>query len=481
MDADDAANPTLAWLDDGTILYEQGLITGQQRRIAQIPEDGGEPLVVFTPEEGAGTPSWLQGLPGGRGALVATCGPAIATCDDNLELYVVDLRDLSSELIMEGVLRAWYAPTGHLVYVQLDGAVFAAPFDLGALAITGGAIPLFDGVSATTARAQMQLAADGTLLYVEAAPRVNEREFVWVTRSGQATLVEGGWSFRDGADPTEAWSLSPDGMRLALRAETEAGYDIWIKQLPNGPLSRLTFYEGMDTRPRWVPDGGSVTFLSDRSGNYDVWSQRADGTGEPQVLFDGGSFLLNGQGFWSPAGEWLVLRPAAPGSGSRDILALRPGVDSVPLPLLTEEYHEQAPALSPDGRWLAYVSTETGSPEVFVRPFPDVDSGKWQVSTDGGIMPLWAHSGRELFYVDGSRGLVAVQVETDPSFQVGAKEILFTLPPGYRTIPVSSLFDITPDDQRFLMVREVGSDENSTNSIILVTNFFEELKARVPN
>ena len=273
-----------------------------------------------------------------------------------------------------------------------------------------------------------------------------------MTRSGQATPVDAGWSFDVGAGNI-GWSLSPDGTRLALRERTEAGYDIWVKQLPDGPLSRLTFYEGMDQRPRWAPNGESVTFLSNRSGNVDVWSKRADGTGEPQVLFDGGSLLGGGQSFWSPDGEWLVLRTGGVAGvlDVRDILALRPGMDSVPLPLLTEEYDEMAPALSPDGRWLAYVSNETGSNEVFVRPFPDVDSGKTQVSTDGGIMPLWAHSGRELFYVDYSRALVATQVETDPSFQVGAKETLFTLPPDFRANFVSNLFDITPDDQQFLM------------------------------
>ena len=126
-----------------------------------------------------------------------------------------------------------------------------------------------------------------------------------------------------------------------------------------------------------------------------------------------------------------------------------------------------------------HILTETGTAEVFVRPFPDVDSGKTQVSTDGGTMPVWAHSGRELFYVDSNRVLVTAQVETEPSFQVGAMETLFTIPPEYVTSTVSTVYDIAPGDQRFLMARDVGSYEGST-SIILVQNFFEELKARVP-
>ena len=376
--------------------------------------------------------------------------------------------------------RPYYTLTGHLVFGSAEGQILAAPFDAERMELTGPAVPLVEGVGFTLSLPTFSLSQNGTLVYLAGAGGAGEREFVWVTRSGQATPVDAGWSFV--TEPNPGWSLSPDGTRLVLKDETEAGADIWVKQLPDGPRSRLTFGEGRDLRLRWAPDGESVTFLSNRSGNWDVWSRRADGTGEPQVLFDGGSLLNQGQAFWSPAGEWLVLRTG--GTGRRDILALRPGVDSVPLPLLTEEYDEQSAALSPDGSWLAYVSTETGSEEVFVRPFPNVDSGRWQVSTDGGIMPVWAHSGRELFYVDGSRVLVAVQVETDPSFQVGATEVLFTIPPGYRTSRATTLYDITPDDQRFLMARLYqGAAQEETGpqmSLILVQNFVEELKARVP-
>ena len=250
QDADDALNSTLAWLDDGTILYEQGLITGQQRRIVQIPEDGGEPLVVFTPEEGAGTPSWMQGLPGGRGALVAICGPGVAACGDNLELYVVDLRDLSSELILEKVLRAWYAPTGHLVYVQDDGALFAVPFDLDALAITGGAIPLFDGVSATPSRAQMQLAADGTLLYVEGAGRrVALRQLLVVDLDGnEEALVLAPQSIGG-----VGWS--PDGQSVVYDSEGQ----IYTYNVALGTIPRQLTFEGTNLRPVYSPDGSDVT------------------------------------------------------------------------------------------------------------------------------------------------------------------------------------------------------------------------------
>ncbi len=441
--------PGLAWGSDGMIYFYR------DDGIYRVPETGGEPKKFTTPVTSNAGHDWQSILPDGRGLVLTVTGAGV----DQSRIAVVGPEGGEVREILTGTM-ARYAESGHVVYATADGTLMAAPFDLKRLEVTGPAVAVLEDIEVRSGSAsQFALSAAGTLLYKTGASG-SLGEFVWVTRSGEATPVDAGWSFVGVGGTSPGWSLTPDGTRLALKEQTEAGDDIWVKQLPDGPLSRLTFYEGSDMRPRWAPDGETVTFLSVRSGNWDVWSQRADGTGEPQVLFEGESLLNQGVGFWSPVGEWMVLRTGGSAGvvGGRHILALRPGVDSVPLPLLTEEYDEQAPALSPDGRWLAYVSTETGSPEVFVRPFPDVDSGKWQISTDGGVQPVWAHSGRELFYIDGSRALVATQVETASSFQVGAKETLFTLPPDYNSGAVSTLYDIAPDDQRFLMARNYQGD-----------------------
>ncbi len=271
---------------------------------------------------------------------------------------------------------------------------------------------------------------------------------------------------------------------MAVRATADENQDIWIKELDDGPYSRLTFDEGPDWSPHWTPDGEMVTFVSNRAagGNdRDLWTKRADGTGEAELLYDHESLIV--EALWGPDEEWLVLRGGAAGAGlnTRDILALRPGVDSVAVPLLAEEYDEQQPALSPDGRWLAYISNETGSFEVYVRPFPDVNTGKWQVSTNGGSMPVWAHSGNELFFRDGDGGLVAAQIDADSGFQVGEKETLFRLPNEYWVSPTNILYGVAPDDQRFLMARGYlgDSQEGPERRFVLVNNFFEELRARV--
>jgi serine/threonine-protein kinase len=266
----------------------------------------------------------------------------------------------------------------------------------------------------------------------------------------------------------------------------------WIKELPGGPLARLAPVGLENRRPRWAPDGVSVTFLSSQhvaapagsglasrwplGGDLDVWTTRADGVGEPSLLYDHDRDLADG--FWTPDGARLVLRTGGTSGGwvDRDILVVRPGVASAATPLMAGDYDEVAPAISPDTRWIAYASMETGRWEVFVRPFPDVNGGKWQVSTEGGQQPLWAHNGRELFFLDVQRNIVAASVETEPHFRVVERTVLFRLGTEYAAGGWGGTYDITADDERFLLARFVGSDETVQSRIILVENWFEELE-----
>ena len=224
---------------------------------------------------------------------------------------------------------------------------------------------------------------------------------------------------------------------------------------------------------------------NESGGNYDVWQIRADGTGTPELLLDDELSLYDGRG--SSDGEWMVFRTTVPQArrGERDIVAFRPGVDSVVIPLIANaEFVEQSPALSPDGRWLAYTSDETGRQEVYVTPFPNVDSAKVQVSVEGGSAPLWANSHSELFFVDGDRRLVVAQVDTDSAFRVLQRETLFGLGPEYGIVSTSA-YDVAPDDQRFFLARSTiaAAGEASTGGgrFILVYNWFEEFRDRAGN
>ena len=310
-----------------------------------------------------------------------------------------------------------------------------------------------------------------------------QSEFVWVTRSGQATSVDSGYTFTPGE--SAGWRLSPDETRVVFASSVDGNTDVRIKHLPDGPEERITFSEDPEYSPFWTLDGQSVTYFSGpiRQEHLSVWSTRADGTGEPVlVLDDERSFA---QGSWSPDGESLVLRAAGRetegAAALRDIMGFRPSVDSAAVPLVASAaFSEGGPALSPNGLWLAYSSNETGRAEVFVRPFPNVDSTRVRVSTDGGIVPVWAKSGRELFFVDANRGLVAAQF--DPaSGLVLTKETLFIMPAVYMLAAGTNSYDVSSDGERFLMVRPYGSDTQDTVGYVLVQNFFEELRQRMGN
>ena len=438
----------------------------------RVPVTGGPPdtLTRLTGDEAS---HWIMDfLPGGSTALLEVDLPGGVAEARALDLTTGEMKPLGFGF------EPRYADSGHLVTL-VDGTLMAAPFDPKAVEVLGPAVALVDGVGTYgMSRTGNLLSATGG-----AGGDIDDTELVWVTRSGMATPVQEGWAFDRGPGGNFGWSLSLDGTRVALRRETAGNQDVWVKDLPEGPLRRLTFDEAEQREPWWSPDGQTVMFSCCVLGDRNVWSRPADGTGSGTLVHDDERSLA--QGRWSPVGEWLVFRSAAvaPDEGQRDIMGFRPGVDSAAISLVATEYQEHAPAVSPDGRWLAYSSDETGRHEVFVRPFPDVESGKQQVSLEGGIAPRWAYSGRELFYLNpGSVELVAVSIETEPDFRVLSQEALFSVPEGTLLSPSVNFYDVAPGDERFLMGRafQAGGAEGSGGpSLVLVQNFFEELKARV--
>jgi Tol biopolymer transport system component len=330
----------------------------------------------------------------------------------------------------------------------------AAPFDEGKLELSGPATPVAETVMPPAGGwSYFAVSRSGQLVYNAGGRTPPSYEVVWVTREGQATTVDPDWTFDPGTN-NRGLALSPDGTRLAVTVLEEANYDIWVKELPRGPASRLTFDDEWDVRPRWTPDGDAVAFLSRREGQASPFLKRATGTGvaERQFAYD--------RSFWevlySPDSEWLVARSGGTLTvpGGRDVWALRPGTDTVPAPLIVTGFDEKAIGLSPDGRWLSYESDETGRNEVYVRPFPNVEDGKWQVSTGGGVMPVWGRTGRELFYVDADNQMVAARIQPGPDFVVAERTV----------------YDVTPDDRQFVMLRGVNL-EVTAPELILVENW----------
>jgi serine/threonine-protein kinase len=380
-------------------------------------------------------------------------------------------------------MKPYLTHTGHLVFASLAGEILAAPFDPEAMELTDAAVPLMNGIFVTNnAYPMFSLSQSGTLMYFAGDGVGGLSELVWINRDGAVTPVDPGYTFT--LQTNFGLRLSPDGSRLAFSSDVEGNSDIRIKHLPDGPEERLTFSEVTDYRPVWAPDGETITYFSGATAeDRNVWSVRADGAAPPVLLLDDERSV--NQGTWSPDGEWLVFRATATeamGLGLRDVLAFRPGVDSAAIPLVASpEFAESAPALSPTGGWLAYSSNETGRDEVFVRPFPNVLDTRVRVSTDGGVGPVWSRDGREIFYLNADRELVSSAFDPTAG-RVSGSEVLFSIPLSYPADPANNFFDVSLDGQRFLFTRPYQGEEEEgiTPQYVLVKNWLEEVKARVP-
>jgi serine/threonine-protein kinase len=398
----------------------------------------------------------------------------LTDCTNNcarMTVLAVDLRTHAIDTLLQNTARAWYLPTGHLVSVRQDGSVVGVRFDPASLRIEGAPVPLLTGVRLDLGvTPELSVAADGTLLYLSADPSGGNVTAVRVDRQGRAAALDPAWRAN-----ISSLGLSPDGRRLAVSIAAGARTDLWVKQLDAGPLTRLTFDGTLNYRPAWRPDGRSLEFTSDRDGLSHLYNVRADGSGKPERVLPGDSMQID-ESLWSSDGRWLVYRTGV-SDGQRDVWARRIGGDTARVTVSASVYDEYMPALSPDGRWVAYVSVESGQEEVYVRPFPGADQARWQISTLGGSQPLWSHSGRELFYLTPGDSLVAVEIAPGAEFHPGVRKALFSA----RNLVVGPLhqsYAVTPDDRGFLMFQAADSAE-SRATLTVVLNWFEELRAKM--
>lgn len=380
-------------------------------------------------------------------------------------------------MLAQGATNARYLPTGHLVYAR-GQTLMAAPFDAQRLELTGAAVPILDGVmraNSSGPSSQWGFSRSGSLVYVPGNIS-SEAELVWVDRRGTAQPLR--VPVRDYAIPR----LSPDGGRLAITI-FENKPDIWVYDVRRETLTRLTF-EGYNWNPVWTPDGTRVTFTSYNNGSSHLFLKPADGSGAEEELGSAEVATLTPQS-WSPDGQVLTLSGLQASTRSWDVWMLsREGKSS---PLLQTRFTEGSGTLSPDGRWLAYVSNESGAYQVYVQPFPG-PGRKWQVSTEGGTEPVWGRNGRELFYRSG-RKMMAVDITTGAAFGAANPKMLFEAEyEPMTTVFAGQNYDVTPDGQHFIMVRGKETTAASNNpfmsrsaqQINVVLNLFEEFERRVP-
>ncbi len=418
--------------------------------------------------------AWPDALPNGRGLLLRSRRNLSV---DDFEIVAFDLRSRQRHVLTKGLLARYVAP-GYIVIVRADGTLVAAPFDQDRLTLTGPATPILEGVMTKPfGSVDIAISGDGTLVYVPggANPAGGVGEIAWVGRDGSERSLDP--SLAVNPSPNYGLALSPDGTRLALDILSQRSVDIWVKQLPSGPFSRLTFEGGVNMRPSWTADSKSILYLSDRNGRTAVWRQRADGSSAAELIPAGTTRDIR-QGALSADGQWLLYMVL--GDSGRDVYAVRTGRDTTMIPILASRFNEYGQVLSPDGKWLAYTSDESGRPEVYVRPFPNTAQGRWQISIGGGAAPRWAHSGKELFYQGGANEMMVVAVAAGATLSVGQPRKLFD--PSNRLWPsnVVPYYDLSPDDKRFVMVRLAAvTQAPGAGQVVVVENWREELRRKL--
>ena len=455
----------IAWYGDW-IYYLRGVTFG--RELMRIASIGGTPELVARPDSTANALFyyWPEVLPGGEKMLVT-----VYPITGNPSVGVLDLASGKVTLLAAGSFGR-YAATGHLLVLQDDGTLQAARFDAATGTLEGAFSTVVDAVAVTAADATpFAVSATGTLIYNTAGA---QGSVVRVTRTdGVAQPVDAAWRGNFG------WPvLSPDGTQLAISVNQGGRSELWVRSLTNGTFTRLSAGGAVNYRPSWTADGRRIAFISDQRGERAAYEVPADGSAPPTRLIAMAGASLDEVGY-TPDGQWLLLRSGS--GGGRNIFAARAGSDSAPRALVATAAEEFSPSVSPDGRWIAYGSDETGRTEIFVRPFPDTQGARYAVSRAGGFEPLWSHSGKELFYRDTANRLVAAEVAPNiaagGAFRVVAERVLFSTA-GFLTDNRNRSYTVSPDDRTFYFVKGSASS-GVQNQLVVVLNWFDELMRKV--
>jgi serine/threonine-protein kinase len=438
-----------SWGDDGSVVFSVTTTTG----LSQVDADGGETAILTQTdrERREKTHRLAEVLPGSEAVLFTLGTGDIATFDE--ASIAVFSRDTGTYwVLVEGGSSPRYSASGHLLYARA-GELLAVPFDKDKLRIRGTPVTVVEDIATSPiyGHAEFALSRNGTLVYARGGAWGNRHRVVWVDRDGRVEpLIEEERAYAE-------VSISPDGRSLALSIEG-ANTTLWIYDIARGALARLS--AGFDNDyPVWTPDGSRLAFRSNRTGSSAILWQRGDGSG-------GAEELLQGEGLapqsWSPDGRAIAYVDRFAlwvGSLGDDGGKARVSVDG------------SGAQFSPDGRWLAYSSNESGRFEIYLRPYPDLGR-KWQVSTDGGAEPRFRRDGRELFYRNGDKLMsVAIEAAGEPVRQ--RPTVLFE-----KRFALATFFDVASDG-RFIFIEDVATQGPPTE-LVLVQNFFAELDRLVP-
>jgi serine/threonine-protein kinase len=461
------------WIDDTALVVGT---TDPTKGLLRVPASGGEPVILTTPDAARGEQGhWSPSVLPGGGAVLFTIR---AVQPQDSQIAVLDLASHRQTIFFRGGNDPFYVASGHLVFVAAGGLA-AVRFDLNRRAVAGDPVRVVEGVALVAdGGTNATVTRNGTLVFAPgSAAGATPRSLVWVDRQGRETPIPA---------PLRTYlvaRLSPDGTRV-LVSTSDHEIDVWVWELARQTLTRLTSDPAADAAPAWSADGRYVLFSSERAGVYNLYARSADGSGKDMRLTN--SPNVQAISSVTPDGKYALGYEIRPSAG-RDVVRLPlDGLAGGRLNarategLIETRFDEGNPQISPDGRFLAYQSDESGQLEVYVRPYPQL-TARHQVSTNGGTRPAWSRGGRELVYLNKDDHITAVPIEaTGSTLRAGEPVELFAT--TYPVTVPNRTYDVTPDGQRFLMIRHgaAGAPSPPPASLTVVQNWTEELSRRVP-
>ncbi len=445
-----------------------------------------EPITKLDQVKGELSHRWPQVLPGGEAVLFTVQRPGSIFYEGNI--VVQSLQSGERRTVVEAGAYGRYVPSGHILYARRGSSLTAAhsltavPFDLDRLEVTGPPAPFLERVVTAFASgsAQFSFSDTGLFAYVTGESQANSVSISWMDRAGKFQPLP--IALGDYVDP----QVAPDGKRLSVITSEGGSPDVYVFDWARDTMTRLTFDPANDIAQEWAPDGKRIAFSSDRRGPLNIYWQRADGAGEAQRLTESKNSQLGAS--WSRDGKTLAFNEIDPATGN-DIWVLpmegdeksgwKPGAPKL---FLKTPFNEGNPSFSPDGRWLAYQSNESGKFEVWVKPFPSGE-GKWMVSNGGGTHPRWSRNGKELLYLrpDDNRIMVVNYRAVNGSFQAD-KPALWS-PGQLADRGGRPNYDVAPDGKRLAVLNVPegqGSAVAKNDKFVLILNVFEELRRRAP-
>ena len=453
------------WLPDNTVVFcGHGITTGLQR----VSADAGAAQVLTTPDAKRNEFDhyWPQALPDGRGVLYTVLARDLGVA----KIAVYDLQTNTSTDLLTGGSHPMYLRSGHLLYVA-GGALWAVPFNADRRIITGAAVLVLTQLASTrTGAGNFAVSATGTLVYAHTSGYDPfARTLSWIDRNGKLEPLDA--IQHSYTQPR----ISHDGQRIAYGTGTPPDNNIWVLDLSRPAPTRLRTEAATDQEPSWSTDDQWILFSSSRDGDQRIWRQAADGTGEPELVVERGVSPIV-----TPDGTRIIYTTLS-SREDNEIMQMALDGSRRQEALVKTSANELFAEISPNGRWLAYQSNVSGREEVWVRPYPNTESGRWQVSTNGGRWPIWSRNGLDLFYMAPTGALMGVQVK-DTSSTWTATSPRKILEPGYWSsgVLIGRQYDVSPDGKRFLVVTP-PKDAGDPPELIVMQHWDEELKALVPS